>query len=129
MIDFNKTRQYTLSIRLSTDGFCFAVHNPQAANEFAFLPYRIDPLKPLTANLKAAIQEVDMLKHTYGAINILLADTDYTLIPKEYYAEQYESEFYQHNFASTTSHSIVMHNRVGDGQAMALFDLEKQLHK
>ena len=129
MIDFNKTRQYTLSIRLSTDGFCFAVHNPQAANEFAFLPYRIDPLKPLTANLKAAIQEVDMLKHTYGAINILLADTDYTLIPKEYYAEQYESEFYQHNFASTTSHSIVMHNRVGDGQAMALFAVEKQLHK
>ena len=129
MIDFKKTRQYTLSIRLSTDGFCFAVHNPQATNEFAYLPYRIDPLKPLTANLKSAVEETDMLRHTYGAVNIILADANYTLIPKEYYAKQYESEFYQHNFATATPHDVVMHNRVGDGQAVALFAIEKQLHK
>ena len=129
MIDFKKTRQYTLSIRLSTDGFCFAVHNPQTANEFAFLPYRIDPLKPLTANLKTAIEETDMLRHTYGTVNILLADAGYTLIPKEYYAEQHESELYQYNFASATNHDVVMHNRVGDEQAVALFAVEKQLHK
>ena len=129
VIDFKKTRQYTLSIRLSTDGFCFAVHNPQATNEFAYLPYRIDPLKPLTANLKTAIEETDMLKHTYGTVNILLADAGYTLIPKEYYAEQYENELYQYNFASATNHDVVMHNPVGDGQAMVLFAIEKQLHK
>ncbi|MBO5860482.1 MAG: DUF3822 family protein, partial [Alistipes sp.] len=48
VIDFNKTRQYTLSIRLSADGFCFAVHNPQVPSEYAFQPYSIDPLKTLT---------------------------------------------------------------------------------
>ena len=129
MIDFNKTRQYTLSIRLSTDGFCFAVHNPQVANEYAYLPYRIDPLKPLTANLKAAVEETDMLRHTYGTVNIILADASYTLVPKEYYAEQYKEEFYQQNIATPTTGSIVMHNLVGDEQVAVLFAIEKQLHK
>ena len=129
MIDFNKTRQYTLSIRLSTDGFCFAVHNPNAANEYAYLPYRIDPLKPLVSNLKTAIEETDMLRRNYGAVNIILADAAYTLIPKEYYAEQYEQEFYRQNIATPTTNSVIIHNIVGDEQAVVLFAIEKQLHK
>ena len=128
MIDFNKTRQYTLSIRLSTDGFCFTVHNPQVDNEYAYLPYRIDPLKPLASNFKYAIEETEMLKHTYGEVNIILADASYTLIPKEYYAEQYEGEFYRLNTSSTTN-STILNNLVGDEQAVVLFDIEKQLHK
>ena len=128
MIDFKKTRQYTLSIRLSTDGFCFAVHNPKVANEYAYLPYRIDPSKPLTANLKAAVEETEMLRHTYGAVNIILADASYTLVPKEYYAEQYEEEFFRLNTTSSVN-AIMHHNAVGEGQTVVLFGIEKQLYK
>lgn len=129
MIDFNKSRQYTLSIRLSTDGFCFSVHNPQVAGEYAYQPYRIDPLKTMIANLKAAIEETHMLKHTYKAVNIILADVSYTLIPKEYYAEQYEEEFYRQNIASSSANDIVLHNIIGDEQIILLFAVDKQLHK
>ena len=128
MIDFKKTRQYTLSIRLSTDGFCFAVHNPKVANEYAYLPYRIDPSKPLTANLKTAVEETEMLRHTYGAVNILIADASYTLVPKEYYAEQYKEDFYKQAMGTTTN-SIVLHNFVGDEHAVVLFGIERQLHR
>ena len=129
MIDFNRTRQYTLSIRLSTDGFCFAVYNPNAANEYAYLPYRVDSLKPLTANLKAAIEETQMLRHTYGAVNVILADTSYTLVPKEYHVEQYEEEFYRQNVSIPNTNITIMHNIAGDEQAVVLFAIEKQLHK
>ena len=129
MIDFKKTRQYTLSIRLSTDGFCFAVHNPQATDEYAYQPYRIDSLKSMTSNFKKAVEETEMLKHTYGSVNILLADTSYTLVPKEYYSEQYEKEFYQQNIATADANATVMHNVVGDEQVVVLFAVEKQLHK
>ena len=128
MIDFNRTRQYTLSIRLSTDGFCFAVHNPQSVSEYAYQPYRIDPLKPLASNLRTAIEETPMLKHTYGKVNILLGDANYTLVPKEYYAEQYEEEFYRLN-TSSMENTIILHNAVGEEQTMVLFGMEKQLHK
>lgn len=129
MIDFSKTRQYTLSIRLSTDGFCFAVHNPQAANEYAYQPYRIDALKSVAGNLKTAVEETEMLKHTYGAVNIILADTPYTLVPKEYYAKQYERALYQHNIATLAATDTIMHNVVGDEQTIVLFAIEKQLYK
>lgn len=129
MIDFNKTRQYTKSIRLSTDGFCFAVHNPQVAGEYAYQPYRIDALKSVASNLKAAAEETEMLKHTYGAVNIILADAPYTLVPKEYYAEQYERELYRHNIAASATTDIIMHNVVADEQAIVIFAIEKQLHK
>ena len=129
MIDFNKTRQYTLSIRLSTDGFCFAVHNPQAVNEYTFQPYRIDTTKSVAANLKVAVKELNMLRHTYGAVNILLVNTPYTLVPIEFYAEQYEREFYQQNIASSTSNTTIIHNVVADEQMVVVFAIENQLHK
>ena len=129
MIDFNKTRQYTLSIRLSADGFCFTVHNPLAAGEYAYQPYRIDPLKTMTANLKAAVEETPILKHTYKSVNVILADANYTLVPKEYYAEQYEEEFYRQNIATPSTNNIVKRNVVGDEQIVVLFAIEKQLNK
>ena len=129
MIDFNRTKQYTLSIRLSTDGFCFSVHNPQADNQYAFQPYSIDPLKSLTANLKAAVQETDMLCHTYAKVNVIIAGAPYTIVPKEYYAESHLRELYQQNFPSSTDSIVVLPNMVGEGQAVVLFGIERQLHQ
>ena len=129
MIDFNRTKQYTLSIRLSTDGFCFTVHNPQADNEYAYLPYTIDPTRSLTANLKLAVQENEMLRRIYATVNIIIADTSYTIVPKEYYAESYERELYLQNFPQTTDSTVVLNNLVGDEQAVVLFGIERQLHQ
>ena len=37
-IDFTKSEQYTLSIRLSADGFSFSIYNPLTDNDFCFVP-------------------------------------------------------------------------------------------
>ena len=129
MIDFNHTKQYTLSIRLSTDGFCFAVHNPSAEEQYAYMPYDIDPMMSLTANLKKAIQETEMLRHTYAKVNIIVADTAYTLVPKEYYASSYERELYLQNFPQTKESTVVLHNLVAEEQVAVLFGMEQQLHQ
>ena len=129
MIDFNRTKQYTLSIRLSTDGFCFTVHNPLADDEYAYLPYSIDPTRSLTANLKLAVQENEMLRRIYAAVNIIVAETPYTIVPKEYYAESHERELYLQNFPQTTDSTMVLSNLVGDEQAVVLFGIERQLHQ
>lgn len=129
MIDFKKTKQYTLSIRLSADGFCFAVHNPLVDNEFAFQPYRVDTHKSVLANLKTAIEETEMLRHAYGMVNILLPYAPYTLVPKEYYAEQCVRDIYLQNFPQTSGNTQVLVNVVGEEQVMVLFGMEHQLHK
>ena len=40
-IDFTKSEQYTLSIRLSADGFSFSIYNPLTDNDFRLLPNRL----------------------------------------------------------------------------------------
>lgn len=49
--DFNKSEQYTLSIRLSTDGFSFSVFNPLGDGEFSYYDRAVDESFSLTANL------------------------------------------------------------------------------
>ena len=129
MINFRKSKQYTLSIRLSTDGFCFAVHNPLADSEFAYMPYRVEPHKTVAGNLKTAIEETELLKHPYATVNIVLPDAPYTLVPKEYYAEQCAGDIYQQNFPLTSGSAEILSNIVGEEQAVVLFAIEKDLYK
>ncbi len=51
-IDFSKSTQYTLSIRISTDGFYFCIFNPIFDNSLYFIKEEVDPTISLTANLK-----------------------------------------------------------------------------
>ena len=57
MIDFTKSKQYTLSIRLSTDGFSFSIYNPIHDDSFSVIEKEIDTSLSLTANLKAVFHE------------------------------------------------------------------------
>ena len=56
MIDFTKSKQYTLSIRLSTDGFSFSIYNPIHDDSLSIIEKEIDTSLSLTANLKAVFQ-------------------------------------------------------------------------
>ena len=51
MIDFTKSKQYTLSIRLSTDGFSFSIYNPIHDDSLSIIEKEIEPSLSLTANL------------------------------------------------------------------------------
>ena len=81
IIERHNAQQYTLSIRVSADGFCFAVHHPQRADEYAFQPYAPDPLLPVVANLRQAREALPMLQHHYACVQLLLADAPYEVIP------------------------------------------------
>ena len=41
-IDFSKSEQYTLSIRLSTDGFSFSIYNPILDSSLSYFSQEID---------------------------------------------------------------------------------------
>ena len=83
MVDYSRSQDYTLSIRLSTDGFCFLVYDPRRADAYAFVPYDPDPLLPVPANLKRALASEPILQHRYGRTVVLLADEPCSLVPSE----------------------------------------------
>ena len=67
--DFNKSEQYTLSIRLSTDGFSFSVFNPLANDEFSYYNRKVDESLSLTANLKQTFRELEWLELPFHRVN------------------------------------------------------------
>lgn len=79
--DFNKSEQYTLSIRLSTDGFSFSVFNPLGDGEFSYYDRAVDESLSLTANLKQTFRELAWLERPFRRVNVLMADKRFTFIP------------------------------------------------
>ena len=67
--DFNKSEQYTLSIRLSTDGFSFSVFNPLGDGEFSYYDREVDESFSLTANLKQTFRELAWLERPFRRVN------------------------------------------------------------
>ncbi len=94
--DLNNSEQYTLSIRLSTDGFSFSIYNPLQGNDFYFRVYPVNTQRSMAANVKAFLAATEELKHTFKQINILIQSERYTPVPLEFFEdEQMENFFYQ----------------------------------
>ena len=88
MIDFTKSKQYTLSIRLSTDGFSFSIYNPIHNDSLSIIEKEIDTSLSLTANLKAVFHESDFLNHPYKQVNIMMASKRFTIAPLDLFEEE-----------------------------------------
>lgn len=128
MIDFGRSKEYTLSIRLSADGFCFSAHHPRRADEFAFMPYEVNPSLPIPANLKQAKESLQMLQPTYGRVQVLFVDEPWTLIPTELYASESGRALYEENFPQTTERQQLVERRMPTGQTL-LFTIDKSTQK
>ena len=105
-IDFGKSEQYTLSIRLSTDGFSFSIYNPIHDDSFSVIEKEIDTSLSLTANLKAVFHESDFLGHSYKRVNILMADKRFTLIPLELFEDDQSEMIFYHNHTPKENETV-----------------------
>lgn len=126
-IDFTKSKQYTLSIRLSTDGFSFSVYNPLEECDFYFQTYPVNTQQSMAANVKAFLAQTEELKYTYRQTNILIHTSRYTSVPLELFEdEQMETIFYQ-NFRKQNN-EIILCNVLGKSNLVVLFPIDKLTH-
>ena len=126
-IDFSQSEQYTLSIRLSTDGFSFSIYNPLNGSDFFFHSYPVNTQRSMAANAKAFLAETEELKRPFKQVNILIHSERYTVLPFELYEdEQMESLFYQN--LQKVNNETVLCNILGKSNTVILFGLDKLTH-
>ena len=123
-IDFGKSEQYTLSIRLSTDGFSFSMYNPIHDSSLSFFEKEVEASLSLTANLKQAFRELDFLNHTYKRVNILMADKRFTLIPLELFEDDQSEMIFYHNH-TPKENETVKYNILKKNNAVVIFGMDK----
>lgn len=80
-LDFSKSNQYTLSIRLSADGFSFYVYNPIDEETSINLFKKVDRKKSLVSNIHAAFQSIDFIGHTFKKVNVSVQSDKVMVIP------------------------------------------------
>ena len=127
MIDFTKSKQYTLSIRLSTDGFSFSIYNPIHDDSLSIIEKGIDPSLSLTANLKAVFHESDFLNHPYKRVNIMIADKRFTIVPLELFEEEQAELLFYHNHQKRENEAV-RRNILQKNNVVIVFGIDKSAY-
>ena len=127
MIDFTKSKQYTLSIRLCTDGFSFSIYNPLLENSLTVIEKETEPAASLTANLKRMFQELDFLHHPYKRINVMMASKRFTTVPTELFKEEDAELLLYHNHPKQENETVLCNTLTKNGTAI-VFGMDKSTH-
>lgn len=122
--DFNQSEQYTLSIRLSTDGFSFSVFNPLSEGTLSFYDREVDETLSLTANLKHTFREVAWLNRPYRRVNVLMADKRSTFIPLEFFEDEQAETVFYHNHPKREN-ELIQYNILQKNNVVVLFGMDK----
>lgn len=120
----NPNTAYSLSIRLSADGFSFSLHTPSQEEEFSFIPYATRSSISVTANLKNAIASEQILQKSYERVNIILCESRYTVVPVDEFEESRAEELFRYNFPDDDG-TVVMFNTLPKNKAVLLFSVNK----
>ena len=127
-IDFTKSEQYTLSIRLSADGFSFSVYHPQNKDDFYHGFYKVNTAYSMTANLKKMFASIKELSYSYQQTNILIDTERFTAIPFDLFEDEQTEELFHQNFLKDENETILC-NILGKSNVALLFGMERHAHQ
>ena len=126
-IDFKKSEQYILSIRLSADGFSFFIHHPQNEN-VSHTSYSVNSSYSMTANVKKMLATTEVLGYSYQTVNILVDTPRFTLVPFDLFEDEQTEEFFHLNFPKKENETILC-NILGKNNVALLFGIDKHTHQ
>lgn len=121
-------RQPALSIRLSTDGFCFCSQSAKTSQKEIWGFHPNDISLPYTVNLARFLSD-DTFSNIpeNGRIKIELANTLYTAVPTDvFHAEEARLLYPYRSAQSTSEDDFVLHNLIPGFSVALLFSIAKQ---
>ncbi len=128
-MDFSKSEQSTLSIRINTDGFYFSIYNPAKENSSNFFKAEIDKKKSIVSNLKELVANNPFLSQLYKRINIIVSNTKTMLHPLNLFNDDTYKDLYftGQKLISTTTDVLI--NKLEDKNLVVLFGVNNVLYK
>ena len=96
----NQHKTYSLSIRISADGFSFYCCSPQFLPAIENESYRFDTDSNQAAVIEKALSTSNLLKRNYTTVQCLIAGPSIQ-IPLEYFRKEEATAFYQLSYAET----------------------------
>ena len=127
-MDFSKSEQYTLSIRINTDGFSFSIFDPSAESPYLFFDLAIDPSLPIIANFKNLVAHNPFLSQLYKRVNIILVNTRTVVHPLDLFSPDIKERLYQFGQREVKTNSQIAYNILEQKKLAVLFSINKTLY-
>lgn len=126
----NKNLKKTLSIRISTDGFCFCDYTPSQPDSLRYFFYTTDKGRSMAANLRKGIEECPFVdKESENCIKCIIETYEFTIIPQEFDDKEDYGTFYKHCFPHGNSDVEIIANRLNAQGCTIIFPVEKGLYE
>ena len=120
----------TLSIRISTDGFCFCSYTPSIPGSLKYFMYKPEKNLTLTTNLQKGIELCPFVSDTEKYdVKVIIETNEFTTIPVDYDDKQCYKTFYRHCFPKNDTRIEIVANRLNAQGLTVLFPVEKALYE
>ena len=120
----------TLSIRISTNGFCFCSYTPSSPDSLQYHFVPTDDSTSLAMNLRKAMDECPLVdKECEMSVKAIIETTEYTAIPAEYDNRQDYKVYYRCCFPKSDSNIEIVANRLTAQGFTIIFPVEKGVYE
>lgn len=129
-MNVDKKANRTLSIRISTNGFCFCAYTPTDPDSLQYKFYPIDSGTSLGVNLNRAIEQCPFINDENDIeIKAIIETTEYTALPTEYDNRQEYKLYYRCCFPKCDSGVEIMSNRLNVQGLTILFPVDRGVYE
>ena len=119
----------TLSIRISTNGFCFCSYIPSDPDSLRFFEYHPDAERSLASNIETAFEACPLTSpNEKYDIKAIIETGDFTCIPAEYDNEGDYKQFFGYCFPKGDDTEIIANKLNAQGYTM-LFPVERGVYE
>lgn len=130
MSGVNTYAHKTLSIRISTDGFCFCSYTASEPDTLQYSFYEADSGITLAANFERVWEDSPFADNkNYDDINVIIATNEFTTIPTEHDNKEDYRAIYNLCFPHTSPTAYIASNHLTAQGITVLFAIDKALHK
>ena len=119
----------TLSIRISTDGFCFCTYLPQQPDSVKYSYHECDEATSLSANFEAAWEESGFSVQKFSNIQVIVATTEFTTVPSDYDNSEEHETIYNSCFQASERSIKILSNKLSAHNLTVLFAIDEELHE
>ncbi len=129
IFDTDKSELYTLSIRLSTDGFSLSAYNPEREHPFYHWTYPVRPNLSIVANVKEMLATCEQLQHPYKQVRVLFDTMNCMPVPFELFDDEDAENLYHQTFHTVGIGEMVMSDVLPDADVVLLSCLNKNVRQ
>lgn len=126
ILDFTKSEQYSLSIRLRPDGFSFYVTDPNQFSTCFEKHIRLPENGNYVEEIKKAIYDESYLLLSYRNVTVLTEAFSYQLIPDEFFDRETMEELYYTGRKASPDKKLMV-NQLRRNQYYLLFEIDADL--